>query len=149
MTTNEGEVMQVEEEVTFMMEEDHDVLMNPWDKGQYLNFNNNSINNADGIDEPLDYYHWLADSATTSHIANQREAFITYKPLTGKTVVGVGNNKANVEGRGTIELESLYRVTSTYYDSMTSSTSLATAIISSHLADGIKRGDSTQVEGEY
>jgi hypothetical protein len=57
----------------------------------------------------LDYYHWLADSATTSHITNQRETFITYKPLTGKTVAGVGNNKANIEGRGTIELESCYK----------------------------------------
>ena len=45
---------------------------------------------------------------TTLHIANQREAFITYKPLTGKTITGVGNNKANVEGQGTIELESYY-----------------------------------------
>ena len=109
MTTNEGEAMQTEEEVAFMMEEDHDILMNPSDEGQYFNFNNNSVNNADGIDEPLDYYHWLADSATTSHITNQQEAFVTYKPLTGKTVAGVGNNKANVEGRGTIELESLYK----------------------------------------
>ena len=106
---NEGEVMQVEEEVTFMVEEDHNVPMNPSNEGQHLNFNNNNVNNTDEYDEPLEYYHWLADTATTSHIANQREAFITYKPLTGKTVVGVGNNKANVEGRGTIELESSYK----------------------------------------
>ena len=55
MMMNEGETMKTEEEVAFMMEEDHDISMNPSNEGQYLNFNNNSINNADGIDEPLDY----------------------------------------------------------------------------------------------
>ena len=68
---NEGETMQTEEEVAFMIEEDYNISMNPSDKGQYLNFDNNSVNNADGIDEPLDCYHWLADSATTLHITNQ------------------------------------------------------------------------------
>ena len=41
------------------------------------------------------------------------------------------------------------KVTSTYYDLTTSSISPAIIIISSHLADGIKLGDSTLVEGEY
>jgi hypothetical protein len=84
---NEGEAMQVEEEVTFMMEEDHDIPMDSSDEGQYFNLNNHHVNNADGNDEPLIYYDWLADTATTSHITNQREAFVTYKLLTGKTVV--------------------------------------------------------------
>lgn len=73
---NKGESMQVEEqveeEVAFMMEEDRDILMSPSDEGQYLNFSNNNVNNTDGIDEPLDYYNWLADTVTTSHITNQR-----------------------------------------------------------------------------
>ena len=34
---------------------------------------------------------------------------MTYEPLMGKTVAGVGNKHANVEGCGTIELESAFR----------------------------------------
>ena len=108
MMTNKEESMQVEEEVTFIMEEDHEMLIDPSNKGQYLNLNYNNINNTDGNDEPLDYYNWLADSATTLHITNQREAFVAYKLLTGKTVAGVGNNNTNVKGQGAIELESDY-----------------------------------------
>ena len=104
--TNEAEEedsMQVEE-VTFMTEEDHD--MNPPTKGQ---FNvTTHVNNMSENDEPLIFYDWLADSATTSHICNQRGAFVNYKPVMGKTVAGVGNHQANVEGRGTVELESNY-----------------------------------------
>ena len=65
------------------------------------------VNNVGNNDEFLIFYDWLADSATTSHIFNQKEAFVSYAPLTGKTVMGVGNNQANVEGHGTIELESM------------------------------------------
>ena len=96
-TTNEAdedEAMQIEE-VSFMTEEDNNL--------------NNHVNNMMQNDEPVILYDWLADSATTSHICNKRDAFVTYKPLTGKTVSGVGNNKANIEGRGTIELESIYK----------------------------------------
>ena len=85
------------EEVAFMTEEDN---------------NTNStthVNNMGEYEKPLHFYDWLADSATTSHICNQKEAFISYKPVTGKTVAGVGNNHAIVEGRGTIELESTYK----------------------------------------
>jgi hypothetical protein len=36
--------------------------------------------NYDAMDDRVIYY-WLADSATTSHITNQRDAFINYRPL--------------------------------------------------------------------
>jgi hypothetical protein len=52
-------------------------------------------------------YIWLADSATTSHIANRRDAFTEYKSsLRGHFVTGVGDTKTVVEGRGTIVLNS-------------------------------------------
>ena len=57
-------------------------------------------------DDRLIYYDWLADSATTSHVTNQRDAFINYEPLTNKLVLGVGNNETHAIGRGTVELES-------------------------------------------
>lgn len=59
-----------------------------------------------GIDERVLYYDWLADSATTSHVTNRHEAFITYQPLEAMMVAGVGNVKAKAEGRGTIEIVS-------------------------------------------
>ncbi|KAF8060186.1 hypothetical protein FPV67DRAFT_1362480, partial [Lyophyllum atratum] len=49
---------------------------------------------------------WFGDSATTSHVTNQRDAFITYTPLQQSVVQGVGDITARAEGRGTIELES-------------------------------------------
>ena len=102
---NEDDSMQVEE-LTFMTEEDHN--MDRSNKGQF-NFTTTTHVNKVGInDEPLVFYDWLANSATTLHICNQKEAFVSYAPLTGKTVAGVGNNQAKVEGHGTIELESMY-----------------------------------------
>ena len=100
--TNEDDTMQVE--VTFMMEEDHDVLMHASDEGQCPNLNNDHVNITDKNEVPLTFYEWLADSATTPHISHLRKAFVTYTPLTGKTIAGVGNIEAKVEGQGTIEL---------------------------------------------
>jgi hypothetical protein len=51
-------------------------------------------------------YEWLADSATTSHVANRQEFFAEYKPQSGASVSGVGNTTVTVEGRGTVILES-------------------------------------------
>jgi len=110
-TTNEAkeeeedDAMQIEE-VTFMTEEIHDIPMNPSIEGQQSNISH--VTNTKTNDELVTFYDWLADSATTSHICNRKDAFVSYQPLTGKTVAGVGNNQANAEGRGTIELESIY-----------------------------------------
>jgi transposase InsO family protein len=64
---------------------------------------------TDPNDELIEWYDWLADCATTSHVTNQRDAFITYCPEVNTTVSGVGNVKAQVAGRGTVELESSYK----------------------------------------
>jgi hypothetical protein len=92
-----------------MMEEDHEVPMNLSEDGQEFNFTDDHVNNTNEYDEALIYYDWLADTATMSHISNQCDAFITYRPSTGKTVTGVGNKKTNVEGQGTVELETIYK----------------------------------------
>ena len=99
------------EEITFMMEGDHDALMTPADnESQQIEFNSyeDNVNSTNKNDESLIYYDWLADTVTTLHITNQREAFVKYQPLMGKIVAGVGNKKTNAEGCGTIELESSY-----------------------------------------
>src|SRR6267378_4083707 len=72
---------------------------------EYINFDV-PVSDMSTNDDRLIYYDWLADSATTSHVTNQRDAFINYEPLTNKLVLGVGNNETHVIGRGTIKLES-------------------------------------------
>ena len=104
----DSEAMQIEE-VTFMTEEDHDISMNLPNEGQKSSSTNYNVNKMNQNDEHLIFYDWLADSATMSHICNQKEAFTTYEPLMGKTVVGVGNKHTNIEGHGTVELESAYQ----------------------------------------
>jgi len=58
--------------------------------------------NLEGNDECLIWYDWVADSATTSHITHQREAFINYTPSKNASVTGVGGQKVKIAGRGVI-----------------------------------------------
>ena len=51
------------------------------------------------------YYDWLADTATTSHVTHQREAFIDYTPMGNSSVTGVGGKEAVIMGHGTVELK--------------------------------------------
>jgi hypothetical protein len=60
-------------------------------------------------DERILYYDWLADSATTSYICNNCEAFITYSPIKNVPITDIGNLKAHAKGRGTIQLRSHYK----------------------------------------
>ena len=62
----------------------------------------NPLNGEDN-DERLLFYDWLADSATTSHVTNMRDAFSTFEPLT-KSVSGVGNAQASAKGKGNIKI---------------------------------------------
>jgi hypothetical protein len=57
-------------------------------------------------DECLIYYDCLADSTITSHVLNQREAFISFEASEKTMVGGVGGIKTHAEGRGTVQLES-------------------------------------------
>ena len=68
--------------------------------GTYVTRNKRSSNCAD-----IDVNSWLADSAASSHLSNQRDAFTKFTPL-NKTIRGVGNTKVPVKGRGTIRLKS-------------------------------------------
>jgi hypothetical protein len=63
--------------------------------------------NMEGNDERLILYDWLADSATTSHIMHQHEAFTSYTPWrTCRSITGVGGKEVLIAGRGTVELSS-------------------------------------------
>src|SRR6266498_1703909 len=59
-----------------------------------------------GNNDAMILYDWLADSATTSHVTNMRDAFIKYTPLR-KPVHGVGNAQTHAEGKGTIRIKSM------------------------------------------
>ena len=68
--------------------------------GTYVTQNKLSSDCAD-----IDTNSWLADSAASSHLSNQRDAFEAFTPL-NKTIRGVGNTDVPVKGRGTIRLQS-------------------------------------------
>ena len=50
------------------------------------------------------YYDWVADNATSSHIASKHDNFQTYTKIQESTVTGVGGKKAAVVGHGTVTL---------------------------------------------
>jgi Zinc knuckle len=77
----------VGEEVAFGGDEEH------------YNFDTYNACNMEGNDKRLILYDWLADSATTSHITHQREAFTSYTPWrTCCSVTGVGGKEALIAG---------------------------------------------------
>ena len=47
-------------------------------------------------------YDWYFDTATTSHICTQHDAFIEYYPLKNVTINGIGPKPAIPTGRGTV-----------------------------------------------
>ena len=47
---------------------------------------------------------WVLDSATTSHISNDRRTFEDFHALTNSTVKGIGKEPASAAGRGTITI---------------------------------------------
>ena len=114
--TNEGEEDYDEDEevITLNIEEEApkegstSQFFDESEEGQYYNFNSDNSYNMNEINEPVIYYDWFGDSATSSHVTNKRDIFTTYQPLRNTSVVGVGRLKAKAEGRGTIELESRY-----------------------------------------
>jgi GAG-pre-integrase domain/Zinc knuckle len=73
---------------------------------EQYNFDTFDACNADANDERLIYYDWLADTATTSHVTHQRDAFIDYTPMGNTSVTGVGGKETLISGRGTVELKS-------------------------------------------
>jgi len=70
------------------------------EQGQHFNFADYDVTNYSGIDERTLYYDWLADSATTSHIVNQRDIFKTFEPIQNTPITGIGGLQAQAVGRG-------------------------------------------------
>ena len=55
--------------------------------------------------KPATKDEWILDSATSSHISNNRMAFVDYFPLKDSTVKGIGKEPATAAGIGTILLD--------------------------------------------
>ena len=74
-------------------------------------YNSEECDFGDGTASDLEnatcYYDWLADSVTTSHVTNRRNAFLTYRLLSGLSVGGIGRSKTRTIGRGDINLISV------------------------------------------
>jgi hypothetical protein len=87
-------VVDNEEHIAFVVELE--------DKESY-NFDTYNECNMAGNDKRLILYDWLADSATTSHVTHQCEAFTTYTPMGNAAVTGVGGD-VKIAGQGTIKL---------------------------------------------
>ena len=107
---NQGEEIEEEnddEHIIFALNESSEITFDDSEEGQFFNFNEPDVNDSSESNPHLLYYDWLTDSATTSHVSNQHEAFTTLYPLTDTIVSGVGNAKTKAEGRGTVELISL------------------------------------------
>lgn len=104
--TNSG-IVEIDEnsdqQITFGVQEG-EIWFDESEVGQYSGFKEYEESNEN--DERVLYYDWLADSATTSHICNDRQAFINYSPDGEGTVIGVGNIKTAIQGRGTVQLYS-------------------------------------------
>ena len=92
-----------DEQITFSIQEGK-IWFDESEVGQYSGFKEYKESNEN--DERVLYYDWLADSATTSHICNDREAFTNYHHDGEGTVIGVGSVKAAIQGRGTVRLYS-------------------------------------------
>jgi len=87
-----------DEHIIFTLNESSEITFNNLEEGQFFNFNEPDVNDSSESNPHLLYYNWLTDSATTLHISNQREAFMTLHPLTDTLVSGVGNVKTKAEG---------------------------------------------------
>ena len=78
----------------------------------------------DSKSDTTSWYDWLGNTCTSSHITNQRENFITFCPSDRTKVWGVGNSETNVQGCGTVQIEStvdgknifpIYKMSSTFW----------------------------------
>ena len=84
----------------------------PGDSGNTYSFVNQPISHSGTPHDNNSQYKypnmyqgvWLADSATTVHIANDHNAFVKYISLKGETVYEIESTKTSAIGHGTIKL---------------------------------------------
>ena len=67
------------EEVAIVWDENENIVLGGYEMYQYI-----------GVNPEIQMYNWLADSATTLHVANNHEAFTQYEETLNTSVTGVG-----------------------------------------------------------
>ena len=65
-----------------------------------------SVTNSPKMTKNEDSFEWVADSVSTVHITNQRNAFTTYNPVPDIKVTGVRGVQVFAVGKGTVYLSS-------------------------------------------
>ena len=75
---------------------------NKSNQAQETNSNLNDVSYMALSNPKYTKFDWYFDTATTSHICTQRDAFIDYYPLQNSTIDGIGPNPAIATGRGTV-----------------------------------------------
>jgi hypothetical protein len=111
---NQGQEEEIDDEdddehIIFNLNEPSKRIFDESEEGQMFNFEELDVNNSDEYNPRLIYYDWLGDSASTSHVANRRDAFKSFQPLADTIVSGVGDKKTKAKGRGTVELKSSFK----------------------------------------
>ena len=94
-----AKIEEVEEEVEVAVQ---------WEDSENMILSDDAMYNYANVNPDIQMYDWLADSATTSHVANNRKIFTTYEETPNAFVTGVGGLRTVIKGRGTIDLESEY-----------------------------------------
>jgi len=89
-------------------EKEKEIIFDESKEGQYYNFKNNVVGYT-GDDLPFLYYDWLADSVTTLHICNQRDAFMEYNRISNNHPITGIRGMVCLKGHGTIKLCSNYQ----------------------------------------
>jgi hypothetical protein len=103
-----GEAKKQKKDTANLAEEEAICFYGHEEEGEDYNYDTFDVSDSLAMDERLSLYDWVADTGTTSHITNRRDAFITYQALGGKIVSGVGGLKTTVQGTGTVEVESIH-----------------------------------------
>ena len=87
-----------ENEVAIVCDENEDISLGGYGMYEYA-----------GMNPEIQMCDWIADSATTAHVANNRALFTEYVETPNASVTGVGGIRTNIQGKGTVILESGYK----------------------------------------
>jgi len=71
-----------------------------------VNISFSNVTSSPIVPQNEDSFEWIADSASTIHVTNRRDAFTTYTPVPDIKVTGIGGVQAFAVGKGTVYINS-------------------------------------------
>ena len=87
-----------ENEVAIVCDENEDISLGGYGMYEYA-----------GMNPEIQMCNWIANSATTAHVVNNCAIFTEYVETPNASVTGVGGIRTNIQGKGTVILESGYK----------------------------------------